>query len=643
MASLTLQNVTRQFGTRTVLREVCAQFSSGEIVGLVGPNGAGKTTLFRLMTGALEPDYGTVTRSRGMEIGYLPQEPDVADGRTLHDEVGEAFEELLALEHRIHAVAEEMSRSPEGPHLSELLSTLDRLNNEFAAAGGHRFEQRLHEILGGLGFSPTDYVLPMAALSGGQRCRAALAKLLLSDRPFLLLDEPTNHLDIDAVRWLEKFLAGHSGGAVIISHDRYLLDRVCDRIVEVDQGVLTSYPGNYSNYVETRERRRLTQERQFEKDAEFIRKERDFIARHLAGQRSKEAQGRRTRLERQLAAGELVTSAPGRRRAARISFEKNEAGRGTILRCDELRMAYGEKELFAGLSFQVFHGDRLGITGPNGTGKTTLLKILLGQVAAQGGTFELDGAQTIGYYSQDHADLGPGRTVLEEISTVAPPLPEQQARSYLARFLFTGDAVFRAVAVLSGGEQSRLRLAKLILQKPDLLILDEPTNHLDIPSREALEEALAEFGGTILAVSHDRYFLDRVASRLLVMRSDGHRMYAGNYTYYVQEVEAQRDAESVRAERRGAGDSRRRERSEAKPRADADKPDTSAYDRYSVDELEALVVEKEIALAALHERYGDPAVLRDPEALAELVEEIDAAAAELAVVDAAWQERVDAL
>ena len=643
MASITLQNITKQFGTRIVLQGVNLQIPSGETIGLVGPNGAGKTTLFRLITGELEPDYGTITRTRGLEIGYLEQEPDVALERTLHDEVGEAFQELLALEHRIHAVADEMSRYHDQEHLPELMETLDRLNNEFAVAGGHTFEQRLNEILGGLGFAPADYETPLSALSGGQRCRAALAKLLLTERPFLLLDEPTNHLDIDAVRWLEKFLASHRGGAVVISHDRYLLDRVCQRIVEVDQARLFLYPGNYTNYMQTKELRILTQERQFEKDSEFIRKERDFIARFLAGQRSKEAQGRRTRLERQLAAGEFVTSAPTQRRSARIGFQKVETKGGTILRCDDLDMAYGEKKLFADMSFQVYAGDRLGITGPNGTGKTTLLKIILGQVAPIGGTFELDPGKTIGYYSQDHADLDPQRSVLAEIQSVTPVLPEQQARSYLGRFLFVGDTVFKTVSVLSGGEQSRLRLAKLILQKPDMLILDEPTNHLDIPSREALEDALAEFGGTIITISHDRYFLDRVATRLLVIRPAGHVMYAGNYTFYLQQIEAQRTVEQAKTESRKPAGLGRSDRGGKKSRVSDNKPSTSAYDRLSIDELEALVMEKEIELAALNEQYGDPAVMRDPDALAELGEKIEEAATELADVDAAWQERVDTL
>ena len=296
MAAVTLQDVCRQFGTQIVLQGVSLELQTGQIIGLVGDNGSGKTTLLRLILGELKPDTGTITRERGLEIGYLKQEPEASPDQTLHDVVLSAFADVLELENKLHALSEEMAALHDDPKLPDLMESYQRVSDRFVAAGGHTFETQVHEILGGLGFAPVDYAKPVSILSGGQKCRAALAKLLLSKGSFLLLDEPTNHLDIDAAHWLEKFLAGHKGGAVVISHDRYLLDRVCDRIIEVDRTKVTSYPGNYSNYVETREIRNLTQQREFDKAAEFIRSERDFIARHIAGQRTKEAQGRRTRL-----------------------------------------------------------------------------------------------------------------------------------------------------------------------------------------------------------------------------------------------------------------------------------------------------------------------------------------------------------
>jgi len=633
MSAIAVKEVTRQFGTQVVLERVSFDLREGEIAGLVGANGSGKTTLFRILAGEIQPDTGTVTRSRGLEIGHLKQEPEAVPDRTLHDEVASVFDDLLAMETRLHTIAEKMSACGDGPALCALMDEYERVNGRFLAAGGHGFQTRLNEILGGLGFAPSDYDKPMVQLSGGQKCRAALAKLLLAQRRFLLLDEPTNHLDIDAVRWLERFLSGHPGGAVIISHDRYLLDRLCCRILEMEDQRISCYPGNYTNYHETKQRRLLTQERQFEKDTEFIRKERDFIDRHHAAQRSKQAQGRRTRLQRGLRDGEFVTEQTRRARRTRMAFAEVAERTGTMLRCDDLGMAFGPHRLFEGLTLIVQPGDRLGITGPNGTGKTTLLKIILKQIAPAAGTCTFDPGLVIGYYGQEHAELDPARSVLEEIRSFRKDFSELAARSYLARFLFRGDDVFKTLGLLSGGEQSRVRLACLMLGEPELLILDEPTNHLDIPSCEVLEETLTSFGGTMILVSHDRYFLDSVVNRLLVLRRDGHAVFPGNYSEYAAQVEADESAARVKATR----DQARSRRRAPVPARKASK--ASPYDRLSIEELEAMVVEREVKLAELQERYGNPSLYKDPVALEELAEEIESLSAELAEVDAAWQER----
>jgi len=637
MAGIRVHNVTKQFGTNVVLEGASVEIHPGETVGLVGTNGAGKTTLFRLITGELEPDLGEIQRAKKASIGYLRQEPQLEGDRTLHEEVGSVFSDLLAMEERLHEVSNRMGHHEPGPELDALMAQYERINAQFITAGGHTFETRLNEILGGLGFSQADQNKPMSKMSGGQKCRAALAKLLLEDKPLLLLDEPTNHLDIDAVRWLEKFLAGHRGGAVIVSHDRYLLNRLCTRIIEVANRRTQSFPGTYSNYAEAKERRLLTEERQFEKDQAFIKKERAFIAKHISGQRTAEAKGRRTRLERRLRAGEFVTEKTQVKRTAGIAFDRVSETRPagpTALRCDDLTMAFGDHVLFRDLSFQVPLGERLGITGPNGTGKTTLLRIVLGQLAPVAGTVTIEGSPTIGYYSQEHAEMDTSRTVLEEIRSADPTLTEERARGLLGRFLFTGDDVFKKIGLLSGGEQSRVRLVTLILKAPDLLVLDEPTNHLDIPSREALEQTLQTFPGTIVTVSHDRYFLDRIATRLLVIRPDRHTTHTGNYSSYIEWLEAQKTADTQTSTKSAQKKSRQRDAEAPKP-----KSRTSAYDHLSIEEIEELVIEHETKLAELHQRYGDPQVLKDAEAMAELKEEAEEVERMLADLDEAWQER----
>ena len=637
MGCLSFHNIVKQFGTQVVLSNVSFELNPAETVGLIGANGAGKTTIFRLLMGDFPPDTGTIVRERNLDLGLLTQEPDLMGERTLHDEVGSAFADLLALEAKLHEIADQIAAEPHKVEMADLMQRYDRVNANFIAAGGHTFQTRLNEVLGGLGFAPNDYDRTVANFSGGEKSRVALAKLLLRDQRFLLLDEPTNHLDIDAVRWLEKFLGSHRGGAVIISHDRYLLDRLCDRILEVEHGSVQSYPGNYSNYAETKERLLLTEQRQYVKDAAFIKKERAFIAKHLAGQRSAEAKGRRKRLERRLGRSEYVTATTGKLRPARIRFEESSGATDLVYRCDELAMAFGDNTLFTDLTFQLSAGQRLCITGPNGTGKSTLLNIIVGRIEPLAGRSLLNHKLRIGYYEQESTPVDPDRTVLDEIRADRPDLSKERARNLLAQYLFTGNDVFKPLRALSGGEQSRVRLAKLMLEAPDLLILDEPTNHLDIASREVLEEALISFTGTILAVSHDRYFIDRIADRLLVIRDSAGRVYEGNYTYYVKEEEDRRDRERTKTLSTQRG-SRRKQRDRKATR----KP-PSPYDAMSIQDLEELVMERETKLAAMHERFGDAAVYQDPDELAALREREDELSRKLAEVDAAWQQRVEAL
>ncbi|MCG3138091.1 MAG: Energy-dependent translational throttle protein EttA [Phycisphaerae bacterium] len=631
MGVIRLQQISKQYGPKWVLQNVDLELQTGEVVGLVGANGSGKTTLFNLICRQVVPDGGEVIIARDLQIGLLTQNPDVDPQRTVHEEVTAVFADLAQVEQRLHAVSEAMAATPPGPALDPLLKQYDLLQTEYITRGGYTIEQRLQTILAGLGFAPRDLNLPVGMLSGGQRCRVALAKLLLQEQQFLLLDEPTNHLDIDAVRWLEKFLAGFAGGAVVISHDRYLLDRIASRIVEVERRRVYSYPGNYTHFIQTRELRELTQLRQYEKDQEFIAKEREFIARFLAGQRSQEAQGRRTRLERRIANGEFVMEPPIIRQASRFQFAPNTLTDRIVLETENLSKRYDDKMLFHELNLQLRSGERLGITGPNGTGKSTLLKILLGLIRADSGQYTIDGKVQVGYYAQDTGEFEGERTILEEIRSARAGLTEEQARSYLGRFLFSGEDVFKSLRQLSGGEHSRVRLVKLMLATPHLLILDEPTNHLDIPSREALETALSGYPGALLVVSHDRYFLDRIASRLLVLRHGHHHFHNGNYTSYIQSLEQEI--------------SRKVQDTAAKPARRKSAPPSAAtvpknpFARYNTERLEELIMELEEEIVEMTGRFGDPSISRDPQALAALQTAYDQARHDLQLAEAEWSTR----
>ncbi len=636
MSLIRIENLTKQLGGRVVLDDLSIEFVPGEIVGLVGSNGAGKTTLFRLIAGQMAADMGRVHVARGLEVGYLPQEPALDSSSTVHDETMSAFAELLALERRMHELSEAMA-SAHGAGLHTLMDQYERVNERFLAADGYNLERKAAEVLGGLGFAPDEYQKPIAVLSGGQKCRVALAKLLLAQRQFLLLDEPTNHLDIDAVRWLEGFLAAHAGGAVIISHDRYLLDRLAQRIVLLERGKLRSYAGNYSTYVETRRVEALTQQRQFEKDRAFIEKERSFIAQHLAGQRSAQAKGRRTRLERMLGENAFVLDTPQQRRELKLEFDGSQGGARATLRAQDLSKQLGGRPLFEGVSLLVNPGQALGITGPNGTGKSTLLKVIVGVMPADAGRCEIDPRARVGYFAQDAASLTHEWTILRQMQEARPDLSEQSARSLLGRFLFSGDDVFKPIRDLSGGEQSRLRLLMLLMLNPDVLILDEPTNHLDISSREALEDALVDFNGAILVVSHDRYFLDRIVDRLLVLRDASHRTFSGNYTAYIEQIE--REAAQVQVGRPDDKPARPVAAANSpKPQRDAVGQARAQLRRLGLAQVEALIGQREAQIVALHERFADPQSYRDPGAAARLQAELDAAKAELSLAEEVWFE-----
>jgi ATP-binding cassette subfamily F protein 3 len=523
-----LSEVYKSFGAQDVLRGVSLQVNPGEHVGLVGRNGAGKTTIFRLVTRDDTPDSGEVVRARGLKLGLLAQHVHFKAGSTVHESALAAFGHLQSIEHEMHELEHRMVEG--GEELENVLARYSDLQHEYEREGGFEYSARAEAILQGLGFDKETWQMETEKLSGGQQNRLGLACLLLSEPDILLLDEPTNHLDVNAVEWLEEFLQSYPAGFVIISHDRYFLDRACRRIVEVERGRAVSYTGNYSDYLVEREEQREIQQRAYDNQQRLIAKTEEFIRRNLAGQKTKQAKSRRTMLQRL----DRVEAVRGNQASGDFRMQDIERAGTHVLTVTEATIGYPDKTLAADISLILRRGECLGVIGPNGSGKTTFVRTILGKLPKLSGQLSWGAKVQIGYYAQQLEDLDERNEIIMELRRVTPPSATTgELRSFLAKFLFVGDDVYKLVRDLSGGEKGRLALAKLIYSGVNVLVLDEPTNHLDIPSREALEEALEAYEGTIITISHDRYFLDRVATQILALDGAGQaELYNGDYTEY---------------------------------------------------------------------------------------------------------------
>ena len=538
MSILNAIGLSKHFGAQDVFEGVSLQVAHGDRIGLVGANGSGKSTLLRILADLETPSAGRVYRARGLRIGYLPQEVTLYGGDlTLMDRALTAFEPLRKQAKQLQRIEEELAAA-DGSMRDQILARYGEAQAAFDAAGGYTYEQRIRRVLGGLGFSEADFNCPLSQLSGGQQTRAHLAHLLLSDLDLLLLDEPTNHLDLAAVEWLEDHLLNWPGAMIVVAHDRYFLDRITTRICDLERGGLQCYRGNYSAYVVQRAERRLQQQRQYERQQEYVAREEDFIRRNIAGQRTREAQGRRKRLERLELVERVVAD-----RSIHLNLSTDLRSGDLVLATHDLKVGYDpQRPLFTCPDVEIRRGERVALLGPNGAGKTTFVKTILRQIKPLIGRVRIGAAVQIGYFAQAHAGLSPQHTVLESLLAVRN-LPLAEARDYLALFLFRGDDVFKRVADLSGGERARVALARLSLQGANFLVLDEPTNHLDIPSQEVLQSVLSDFPGTILLVSHDRFFVDALATQVWALE-DG-RLYVsrGGYAAYLADRQGRRQAD----------------------------------------------------------------------------------------------------
>jgi len=536
-----LDQITKSYESDGLLREVCIQLNFGEKVGLVGKNGCGKTTLLRLINGELEPDSGQVIKHPHLKIGFLHQIVQFDSEQTLLDEALSVFRSLEELGQEIERVEAEIEIKAKQAGLQPLLDRYADLQTRWEADGGYAYRSQAKAVLFGLGFNERDLEKRVADLSGGELNRLNLAKLLLRQPNLLLLDEPTNHLDMPAVRWLENFLKDYPHALILISHDRYFLDATVSKIFELSRGSLEEYSGNYSQYVKQREARLLTRQKNYDQQQELIERTEEFIRRNIAGQKTKQAQSRRKMLEK-LQKIEVVQQ---EKTQARFGFEMTQPSGNLVMKLSDLDTGYPGATLIRALNLTVFRGERIGIVGPNGSGKTTLLKTILGRQDPLNGSVTKGQNVRIGYYAQTLSDLNLTQTVLEEIRSVAPLESDATLRGYLARFLFRSDEVFRSTSVLSGGEKSRLMLAKLIFGKANTLVLDEPTNHLDIPSCEALESSLQAFPGTLILVSHDRYLINSLARRIIYLDGEGGYIdHKGTYQEFEAET-ASRGTERV--------------------------------------------------------------------------------------------------
>jgi ATP-binding cassette subfamily F protein 3 len=535
---LTVTDLAKSYGAEEIFSGVSFQVVEREHVALVGVNGAGKSTVLRIIAGIEHPNGGTVAPLRGLRITYLPQEASFHSTKTVREEARLAFAPVLEMGARMREIEHRMS--DESADLDALLAEYDRLQTRFETAGGYDVEHRTDEVLMGLGFTEDQFDQPVNLLSGGQKTRVALAKALLSDPDLLLLDEPTNHLDLAMLEWLEAFLRSWTGACLIVSHDRYFLDRVTSRTMDLSFGRLEDYPAPYARYLDLREERRERWRKEYEEQQEYIARQEEFIRKYGAGQRYREARGRQKKLDR-------LERIPQLQEHDRLAIRLTATVRSGRMVLSTTRMGIGYRDPDSGETtrllttpeLEIERGDRIGLLGPNGSGKTTLLKTLMGQLPALRGDYTLGTNVHPGYYAQSHEQLrGRGEGTPLSVILDTQPMTEEAARTYLGRFLFSGDDVYKQVASLSGGERSRLALAVLLLERANFLVLDEPTNHLDINARESLEGMLTGFDGTILFVSHDRFFMDKVATKLWVVHEGGIDVELGNYTDYHRRAEA---------------------------------------------------------------------------------------------------------
>ncbi|MDF7638407.1 ABC-F family ATP-binding cassette domain-containing protein [Lactobacillus sp. ESL0791] len=629
-------DLEKQFGATTLFKNVNFSIDSNARIGLVGPNGVGKTTLLKIMTGEEEATHGDFTVNKNIDVGYIAQENALDEDKTIWNEVLEVFAPLINTGKKIEQMQEQIAEQPEN---QDLLKQYDQMQFNFEQDGGYTYQADIKSILNGFNFPEKTWSKLIGSLSGGEKTRLAFVKLLLQKPPLLLLDEPTNYLDLDTLDWLESFLKGYSGAILVVSHDQYFLDHLATQIFELQFGKLTAFKGNYSAYLAERKLRDRQQEEAYEKQQEKIKKDEEFIQKNLVrATTTKRAQSRRKQLEKI----ERIQP-PKHKSKVRIHFASERPSGKEVLILKDLTIGYPTKTMVKDISLQVNKGDRVAVIGPNGIGKSTLLKTIMKQLTPKGGSIKYGAALDIGYYDQELQTLEPGKTVIDTVWDRHKTMPEKDVRSILASFLFTAKDIDKTVGQLSGGQKARLTLTVLSLEHNNFLLMDEPTNHLDIEAKEVLENALQDFDGTLLFVSHDRYFINQLSNKIVAVKDGQAKVYEGDYSYYLDEKAKQDATEQdnnalMQNEDKSDSGSQKLSYQEQKQR-DSQKRKLER----DVSQAEDKIDDLEKQQAAIEEKMANPEIATNFDKLGPLQEQLTEISQKLDKANTAWEQAVDAL